>query len=482
MKHYEPTWESVNRHNPGGAAPEWFMDAKFGIYFHWGPYSVPAFGSEWYAKWMYEKGTEHYRHHLETYGDPHTEWGYEKFILGGRDKKGNWVQFAPKLKSEGGQFDPDEWAELFARSGARFAGPAAEHCDGFSNWPSRCNEWNAGRLGPKLDLVGLLTAAIRRQGLKTMVSMHHQYSVTGDYFTDAPPQTDESLQRLLYQNAWPEKMRLYLEKLKEVIDGYQPDMIWQDSGLWNIDEETRLAFLAYYYNRALEWGKEVVATAKGGLTWDCAVQDYERGGPTDLLPNYYLTDDSISPHTWCHTNPIQLYGSRELVHALMDHISKNGNFLLNVCPAADGSFPEDQKALLLRLGGWLTRNGEAVYATRPWRVYGEGPTQMGSDHFSDMVTGTPADVRYTRSKDGSTLYATLLGWPEDGQAVLHSLRREAACLDHLTSVQLIAQGKDDLLPLAYAQTERGLAITLPPQPPLEQEAYVLRLTFHRMIP
>ena len=107
MKRYAPTWDSVNQHNPGGSAPEWFMDAKFGIYFHWGPYSVPAFGNEWYAKWMYEKGTDHYRHHVETYGDPHTEWGYENFILGGYDKQGNYVQFAPKLKKDGGRFDPD---------------------------------------------------------------------------------------------------------------------------------------------------------------------------------------------------------------------------------------------------------------------------------------------------------------------------------------------------------------------------------------
>ena len=481
MKRYAPTWDSVNQHNPGGSAPEWFMDAKFGIYFHWGPYSVPAFGSEWYAKWMYEKGTDHYRHHVETYGDPHTEWGYENFILGGYDKQGNYVQFAPKLKKDGGRFDPDEWAELFARSGARFAGPAAEHCDGFSNWPSRCNEWNAGRLGPKLDLVGLLTDAIRRQGMKTMVSMHHQYSVTGEYFTDAPPQTDESLKRLLYQNRWQDKMHLYLEKLKEVIDGYQPDIIWQDSGLWNIDEKVRLEFLSYYYNRAMEWGKDVVATAKGGLTWDCAVQDYERGGPTDILPNYYLTDDSISPHTWCHTNPIKLYGSRELIHSLMDHISKNGNFLLNICPAADGFFPEDQRSLLLRMGAWLERNGEAVYATRAWKVYGEGPTQMGSDHFSDMVTGTARDIRYTRSKDNTVLYATILGWPEDEQVLLRSLNAESCCLDSLKSVCLIGTNKDDLIPLAYTQDRDGLLITLPIYMPVEQEAYVIRLEFNGII-
>lgn len=480
MQRYEPAWESVNRHNPGGDAPEWFKDAKFGIYFHWGPYSVPAFGSEWYAKWMYEAGTEHHAHHVETYGDPYPDWGYERFILGGYDRQGQWVQFAPRLKSEGGSFDPDEWAQIIRDSGARFAGPAAEHSDGWSNWPSRCNEWNAGAMGPKLDLVGLLTDAIRRQGLKTMVSMHHQYSVMGEYFSDVPPQRTESLRRLFYQNSWEDKMHLYLEKLKEVIDGYQPDLIWQDSGVWNIDEEKRLEFLAYYYNRALAWGKEVVATTKGGMTNDCAVQDYERGGPTGLLPNYFLTDDSISPYTWCYTKNCKLYTTRELIHSLLDRISKNGNLLLNVLPMADGTFPEEQKALLLRMGDWLRRNSEAVYGTRAWCIYGEGPTQMGSDHFSDMIPGTAQDIRFTRSKDSRTLYAAVLGWPESGKVAIACLGAAQASLSGLEQVCLIGCGEE--IPLCWQQQADALMVTLPERAPLEQEAYVLRLTFRGEIP
>lgn len=478
LDRYEPTWESVNRHNPGGTAPEWFMDAKFGIYFHWGPYSVPAFGNEWYAKWMYETETDHYRYHVETYGDPHSDWGYEKFILGGLDRAGKWVQFAPRLKAEGGKFDPDVWADIIRDSGAQFAGPAAEHCDGWSNWPSRCNEWNAGRLGPKLDLVGLILDAIRRKGLRTMVSMHHQYSVTGEYFTDVPPQTDESLRRLFYQNSWDEKMHLYLAKLKEVIDGYQPDLIWQDSGVWNIDEDVRLEFLAHYYNRALEWGKEVVATTKGGLTNDCSVQDYERGGPMDKLPNYFVTDDSISPHTWCYTKNCVLYTSQEIIHSLMDRVSKNGNLLLNILPTAEGEIPEDQQAILRKVGRWLRRNGEAVYGTRAWSIYGEGPTQMGSDHFSDMIPGTSADIRFTRDKANRTLYATVLGWPMNGKVSIAALGE--ADLMALTHVELIGYG--DPISLAYDQQPEGLHIALPALPPEEQEAYVIRLSFHDRIP
>ena len=482
MERYEATWESVNRHNPGGTAPEWFMDAKFGIYFHWGPYSVPAFGCEWYAKWMYEKETEHYHHHVDTYGDPMTEWGYEKFILGDYDRQGNWKQFAPKLKKDGGKFDPDEWAEIIKESGARFAGPAAEHCDGFSNWNSKCNEWNSVKLGPKMDLVALLTDAIKRKGLKTLISMHHQYSVNGEYFTDVPPQSTESLKKLFYQNDWKDKMYLYLEKLKEVIDGYQPDVVWQDSGVWNIDEKERLEFLAHYYNRALEWGKDVVATTKGGMTNDCSVQDYERGGPTDLLENYYLTDDSISPHTWCYTENMKLYTSCELIHSLMDYTSKNGNFLLNVCPMADGTFPENQKELLRKVGAWLRRNGEAVYGTRAWNVYGEGPTQMGSDHFSDMIAGTAEDIRFTRNKENTVLYATILGWPENGQVKIKSLGSDKVSLDDLTQAVLLVDENIQGVLLNYVQEKEELIIQLPKQKPIEQEAYVIKLDFKERIP
>lgn len=479
---YEATWDSVNQHNTGGTAPEWFMDAKFGIYMHWGPYCVPAFGSEWYAKYMYETDTGNYRYHTANYGDPFTDWGYEKFMTGAYDKNGNWVQFAPKLKSEGGSFDPDEWAQLFKDAGAKFAGMTAEHADGWSNWDSEVNEWNAVDMGPKLDLVGLVLDAIEEQGLKTVLTMHHQYSVNGGYFTDVPQHEDESLKKLFYQNSYGDKMNLFLDKLIEIIDGYQPDIIWQDSGLWNIEEDKRLEFLAYYYNKEKEWGKEVVATAKGGLTTDCSVQDYERGGPMDILPNYYLTDDSISPYTWSYTNGITIYSSTEIIHSLMDRVSKNGNLLLNVCPTAEGVITDNQKKVLLEIGDWLERNGEAVYSTRAWTVYGEGPTQMGSEHFSNMVKGTADDIRFTRSKDNKTLYVTVLGWPEDGNIAIESLGSSKASLRKLESVELFGATAGEYIPLSYSQTADSLMIVLPDEKPIDQQAYCLKLSFNGEIP
>ena len=191
---FQPTFESLEKVNP---VPEWFKDAKFGIYFHWGVFSVPAYANEWYPRNMFIKGSAENKHHIETYGDI-TEWPYNNFITGAKDKQGNWVQFAPKLKSEGGKFDPDEWAQLFSDAGAKFAGPVAEHHDGFSMWASKVNPWNSKDMGPKLDLVGLFTDAIRKRNMKVFLSMHHAYNITG-YYSAVPKKNDPKLQMLFGQ-------------------------------------------------------------------------------------------------------------------------------------------------------------------------------------------------------------------------------------------------------------------------------------------
>lgn len=210
---YQSTWASVNKHNP---APEWFQDAKFGIYFHWGVYSVPAFGSEWYPRNMYNKAgnSYEYQHHLATYGDPFGNWQYHNFILGAKDKAGNFVQFAPKLKSAGGNFDPDEWASLFDSAGAKFAGPVAEHHDGFSDWDSKVNEWNSVVKGPKLDLARLFATAIRAKGMKFMMSMHHAWNFNGYWQYPPVAQTVDSLKKLYGQLPNAQEQQLWSDKLK----------------------------------------------------------------------------------------------------------------------------------------------------------------------------------------------------------------------------------------------------------------------------
>jgi alpha-L-fucosidase len=477
---YRPDFSSLEKANP---APEWFKDAKFGIYCHWGVYSVPAFANEWYPRSMFMGGTPENKHHIEVYGSP-SEWPYSNFITGATDKRGRFVQFAPKLKSEGGNFDPDEWAQLFADAGARFAGPVAEHHDGFSMWASTVNPWNAKTKGPKLDLVGLLTDAIRKKNMRVILSMHHAFNITG-YYSPVPPTNDPDLQKLYGQQSKEKNEAFWLAKHKEIIDGYRPDIIWQDFNLHVISQPVLLQFLAYYYNRAAEWNKEVVATYKDGLNTNCAVLDYERGGASDITDNYWLTDDAISSSSWCYTEGIGYYSKKQILHGFIDHISKNGNLLLNISPKADGSIPQEQKDVLLAMGSWLKKYGEAVYATRAWEKCGEGPTKMGAAHgvMGPPAEGTARDIRYTRSKDNSILYAILLGW-EMGQTevLLTSFSTDRIDCTTLKSIELINGKAGEYLPLKFAQDAAGMHVRLPEDRSFDELAYVLKLRFTSTIP
>jgi len=476
---YQPTFASLEKSNP---VPEWFKDAKFGIYFHWGVYTVPAFSNEWYPRSMYIKGSLENKHHVEIYGDP-AQWPYNNFITGAKDKQGSFIQFAPKLKSEGGKFDPEEWAQLFADAGARLAGPVAEHHDGFSMWASKVNPWNAKDMGPKLDLVSLLTDAIRRKNMRIILSMHHAFNITG-YYNVVPQSNDPKLQMLFGEQGKEKNEALWLSKHKEIIDNYKPDIIYQDFNLHVISQSVLLQFLAYYYNKAAEWNSEVVATFKDGLSKKCAVLDYERGGPPDITDNYWLTDDAISSSSWCYTEGIGYYSTKQILHSFVDRISKNGNMLLNISPKADGTIPQEQKDVLLAMGAWLKNYGEAVYATRAWEKYGEGPTRMGAAHgiMSAPVAGTAKDVRFTRSKDSTTLYTILLGW-EKGQkeVILRSMSSGRIDCRNLKSVELINGEAGKYLPLNFTQEPEGLLVHLPERS-FDELAYVLKLSFDGKIP
>jgi alpha-L-fucosidase len=471
---YQPTFESLEEIDP---APEWFKDAKFGIYFHWGAYSVPAYANEWYPRSMNIEGTDEYKHHVETYGTPE-QWPYHYFITGAEDNAGNYMQFAPRLASDGGNFDPEEWAQLFVDAGARFAGPVAEHHDGFSMWASQVNPWNTMDMGPKLDLTGLLVDAIRKKNMKVILSMHHAYNITGYY--ESVPETNDPMLRMLYGQQGEEKNEaLWLAKHKEIIDMYQPDIIWQDFNLHIISQPVRLQFLSYYYNQAALWNKEVVATYKDGLNTKCAVLDYERGGPVDITENYWLTDDAVSSSSWSYTEGIGYYSEKQVLHGFLDRISKNGNLLLNISPKADGTIPREQRDILLAMGDWLKKYGEAVYATRAWERYGEGPTKMGAEHgvFMEPEEGTADDIRYTRSKDNTTVYAIMLGWDDERDEIsLQSLSSDRIDIKNLKTVELINGATGNYTPASFRQDAGGLRVNLPEKPG-EELAYVLKLSF-----
>lgn len=474
---YTPSWASVDKHV---AAPEWFKDAKFGIYFHWGVFCVPAYGDEWYPRWMYNNTHGDYTHHVASFGDPYTTWPYHNFINGTNNKAGVFTKFAPKLKSAGGNFDPNDWVNLFDSAGAKFAGPVAEHHDGFSMWNSTVNEWNSVAKGPQLDLASIFVTAIRAKGMKFMMSMHHAYHFTG-FYQYVPAQTDNSLKKLYGQLSTAEENQLWYDKLKEIIDNYQPDLIWQDFNMNMVSETGRLNFLSYYYNKALGWGKEVVATYKNSdFNKNGEVYDYERGGPADITDPYWLTDDAISSSSWCYTTGIGYYSTTQMLHSLIDRVSKNGNMLLNISPMADGTIPQAQRNVLVGIGDWLRRYGESIYATRAWTVYGEGPTKAGGGAFTAPLIGTNKDWRFNRSKDSATLYAICLGWPGINTQVT---------IASITSARFAANGVYLMGNTAgtytkintFSQTGSGLTFTTPSTQPNTALAYAFKITSTRSV-
>lgn len=465
---FEPTWASLAQHNP---APDWFRDAKFGIYFHWGVYAVPAFGSEWYPRLMHIPDRPEHAHHVATYGDP-TVFSYADFV--------------PRFTAE--NFDPDEWADLFQQAGARFAGPVAEHHDGFSMWDSELTPWNTMDKGPKRDITGELAEAIRARGMRLVTTFHHARNNlwehdnndgawNGHYSyvkTHYPTLLDDPEEAILY-GYMPRAafLEMWKGKLVEVIDAYQPDLMWFDSWLDEIPDSVKTAYLAYYFNRADAWGKEVVVTYKQeDLPRDVAMEDFEKGRTDRLTDHSWLTDDTISKGSWCYTQDLQIKSTEEVLHTLIDIVSKNGQLLLNISPRADGTIPDDQRAVLLGLGAWLDQYGEAIYGTRPFVDYGEGPTQMErGGHFLASLDYTAQDIRYTRH--GNTVYAILLGRPDPGAPITMTLFGEGAGAADvaLDGVELLGSPSD----ITWEKTQDGLHITAPAEVP-DALAIVFKLT------
>ncbi|MHC4520083.1 MAG: alpha-L-fucosidase, partial [Planctomycetota bacterium] len=352
---WKTNWDSLTQHE----IPEWFQDAKLGIYAHWGVYSVPAYGSEWYPRNMYRKDSGVYKHHVAKYGDQ-SKFGYKDFV--------------PDFTAE--KFDAEAWAELYARAGARFAGPVAEHHDGFSMWASKVNRWSVGGMGPKRDITGELVRALRRRDIKIITSFHHAFNIQGYYTTAEGWDTADPKYADLYGQFEDQTLAhdRWLVKLKEVIDAYQPDQIWFDFGLQKIPDDYKQRMAAYYYNHEARWGRPVIITRKGTHLPDgVGALDIERGKMSGMGEELWQTDDSVATNSWCHVEGLKLKPAEELVHELIDIVSKNGVLLLNISPKADGTIPGGQREQLLAIGDWLRVNGEAIYATRPWKFHGEGP-------------------------------------------------------------------------------------------------------------
>ena len=448
---FRPSWDSLEKYQ----VPEWYRDAKFGIFIHWGVYSVPAFGSEWYPRNMYILGDQVFKHHMETYS-PQSKFGYKDFI--------------PRFRAE--KFNPGEWAELFRKAGAKYVVPVAEHHDGFAMFDYDFTDWSAVKMGPKRDVVGELAAAVRKQGLHFGASSHraeHWWFYNGGMAFDSdvkdpryasfygPAQPDKTQPDKAFLDDW-------LVRASEIVDKYHPEVVWFD---WWIEQPVFQPYLqkfaAYYYNRAAEWKRGVAINYKHTSFPDrAAVLDIERGELDAIRPLFWQTDTSVSIKSWGYIQNDKFRTPDSLVDELVDIVSKNGCLLLNVGPKPDGTIPPEVQNVLLEMGKWLGTNGEAIYGARPWKISGEGPTPVIGGSFKDTA-GTPftgEDIRFTTK--GDTLYAIALAWPENGKLTIKSLASGLPLTRRkIKSVQLL--GYRDKL--KWVQNKDGLTIDLPSQKP-----------------
>ena len=471
---FQPNWESLKAYT----IPTWYEDAKFGIFIHWGIYSVPAFGSEWYPRNMYQQGTREFAHHVATYG-PQTEFGYKDFI--------------PQFTAA--KFDPTAWAALFKESGAKFVVPVAEHHDGFPMYATDRTDWCASKMGPKRDVIGELAGAVREAGMIFGVSSHR--AENWFYFDggrEFPSDVQDPKNAGLYGLAQPKPknqddphaperpddtyLNDWLERTCELVDKYQPQIIWFD---WWIQHDCFKPYLqkfgAYYYNRAAQWGPWEKSGPAINYKYDAfaegtGVFDIERGQLSGIREQLWQNDTSVSKSSWGYTENQQYKTVDSLIDDLVDIVSKNGALLLNIGPRPDGTIPDEEQRMLREIGQWLSVNGEAIYGTRPWKIFGEGPTEVVEGAFTDTkrATFTGEDVRFTAK--GDTLYATLLGWPGE-KAVIRSLGVASGLLDkEIADICLL--GHD--APLAWSQDADGLNITLPTTKPCDH-AFSLKVTF-----
>ncbi len=426
---FAPTWDSIRTNY---STPDWLRDAKFGLFMHWGLYAVPAHASEWYGKHMY--------------GNPGiTQWHTEKF--GAPDKFG-YKDFIPMFTCS--NWNPDAWAELFKQSGAKVVIPTAEHHDGFALWDSAVNPWNAKQLGPHRDLIGDLSKAVRKQGLKFGVSHHGM-----EHFTFIQP--TKGATNDLYDPKWKDFYSVadrsdaacekflanWVAENEELVDKYQPDVLWFDNGLNRREfDPLKLQVAAYYYNRAATWGKKVSLSTKDHAYLAGSFMDFERGSraPKELTDYPWFVDEPVL-YRFGYTENSPITDAGRVVRQIVDCTSKNGGLLLNISPKADGTIPDDQQKLLRQIGAWLAVNGDAIYGTRAWKQFSEGK------------------IRFTTK--GETLYAISLEWPANGISIASLSTTNSA--GKISAVELLGHKGA----LEFSQDEGGLKIKLPADKPCD---------------
>jgi alpha-L-fucosidase len=509
---FQPTWESLATQYQ---CPEWFRDAKFGIWAVYGP-QCQAEDGDWYARGMYLQGNPQNKFHVAHYGPP-SKFGFKDVIH-------EW-------KAE--NFHPDDLLAFYKKSGAKYFMAMANHHDNFDMYDSKYQPWNSVAIGPKKDIIGLWARAARKNGLRFGVSVHASHAWTwyepaqgadkngplaGVPYDGKLTKADGkglwwdglNPQDLYAQNHVPGRQdgwdwwdwdpakgsttpdAAYLQKFflrtQQLWDDYRPDMIYFDDTvlpLHGVTDEVGLELGAHFYNSSIQLHgrNEAVMNAKhlSPLQRKAMVYDIERGKATGILPEPWQTDTCIGD--WHYQRDIfnrhQYKSAATVIPMLADIVSKNGNLMLSVPVRGDGSIDSDEVKIVGDIGAWLKVNGEAIYATRPWTVFGEGPStksfekgQFDGQRDADTKPFTPADIRFTQSKDGRTLFALVLAFPADGKVTIQSLAENSASWPgKIGGVRMLGlRGK-----LKFTRDANGLHMTLPDKKPCDI-AFALKIT------
>ena len=509
---FKPDWNSLSSYQ----TPEWFRNAKFGIWAHWGPQCQPEFG-DWYAREMYMEGSKKYKYHIEKYGHP-SKFGFKDVI-------NEW-------KAE--LWDPESLVSLYKQAGAKYFVALANHHDNFDLYKSKYQKhWNSTKIGPKKDLIGGWEKAARRNGLRFGVSVHaaHAWSWMetsqradkngplagvpydgkltkadgkGKWWDGLDPQELYEQNHPLSKNSqdngaihkqwnWGNGVTMpskeYCEKFYnrtiDLINEYDPDLVYFDDTalpLWPVSD-AGLRIAAHMYNRSLKKKGKVEAVINGKILDElqrkCMVWDIERGQSNEIEPLPWQTCTCIG--SWHYERPIYdnkgYKSAKNVIHMLGDVVSKNGNLLLNVPVRGNGTIDELERAIVVEIGEWMAANSEAIYDTRPWKVFGEGPAMESAPALSaqgfNEGKGKPfgaTDIRFTTKND--QVYATVMGWPENGQVLIKSMKEGSANLQKaVSSVEMLGGGQK----LRFSQSNEGLLINLAEKPKLSY-AFALRIS------
>ena len=454
---FEPTDSSLKQYQ----CPEWFRDAKFGIWAHWGPQAVPCEG-DWYARKMYIEGDPDYKYHLEHYGHP-SKFGYKDII--------------PLWKAE--KWDPEKLMKLYKKAGARYFVSMGSHHDNFFLWDSKIHKWNSVNMGPKKDVVGLWQKAAEKEGLKFGVSEHlaasynwfqtaHSADKQGPFagvpYDGANPEYQDlyhtkadssNIREWLTNN--PEWQKEWFDDVKELVEQYHPDLLYSDSKL--PFGQTGRSMLANYYNENVKDNTRVnvVYTCKeeSNGKW---VQDVERGVLNGISPYPWQTDTSIGD--WFYRTGQKYKSADEIAQLLTDIVSKNGNLLINVVQTPEGDLEPDVLSIVKNIGVWIAANGEGIYGTRPWKIYGEGPSTLKENQkkgsfggLSDTYVYKSSDIRFTTK--ANIVYAFCMDKPQ-GDIRIISLGKNSRLNDkEIASVRMLGSKEK----IYWKQQDDALVIT-----------------------